>query len=114
MTPHQFFKCLADETRLRCLLLIAQEEELCVCELTGALDEIQPKVSRHLAQLRDCNLLAARRQGQWMFYRLHPDLPEWARSSLLQTLEGNGDFLAENLARLEKMGNRPERKAACC
>ena len=44
MNPVQFYKCLADETRLRCLLLIAQEEELCVCELTQAINEIQPKV----------------------------------------------------------------------
>ena len=41
-------KCLADETRLRMLLLISQEGELCVCELTSALNEGQSKVSRHL------------------------------------------------------------------
>ena len=63
MNPVQFYKCLSDETRLRCLLLIEQEGELCVCELTEALDEIQPKVSRHLAQLRKCELLIDRRQG---------------------------------------------------
>jgi hypothetical protein len=52
VNPVQFYKCLADETRLRCLLLIEHEQELCVCELMKAIDEIQPKVSRHLAQLR--------------------------------------------------------------
>ena len=46
MQPVDFYKCLADATRLRCLLLIHEEQELCVCELTAALDEIQPKVSR--------------------------------------------------------------------
>ena len=77
MTPEQFFKCLADETRCRSLLLIQQETELCVCELMAALDESQPKISRHLAQLRKCGRMEDRRQGQWVFYRIHPDLPAW-------------------------------------
>ena len=44
---------LADETRLRALVLLARNDELCVCELTSALDVVQPKVSRHLAALRE-------------------------------------------------------------
>ncbi|MEO9274926.1 metalloregulator ArsR/SmtB family transcription factor [Marinomonas sp. 5E14-1] len=52
MDPSLFFKALADDTRLRCLLLIKQFTELCVCELMEALNETQPKISRHLAQLR--------------------------------------------------------------
>ena len=69
LDPVIFFKQLADETRLRALLLITQEEELCVCELVAALDESQPKISRHLAQLRKTGLLEDRRQGHWIFYR---------------------------------------------
>ncbi|MDX9688544.1 ArsR/SmtB family transcription factor, partial [Halopseudomonas formosensis] len=61
LTPTTVFKCLADETRIRLMLLITREEELCVCELTCALNESQPKVSRHLAQLRNCGLLEDRR-----------------------------------------------------
>ena len=107
MNPVQFYKCLADETRLRCLLLIEQEQELCVCELTQALQEIQPKVSRHLAQLRKCGLLLDRRKGQWVFYRINPDLPDWARATLTSTLEGNEAFITDNLKSLADMGNRP-------
>ena len=114
MNPVQFYKCLADETRLRCLLLIAQEEELCVCELTQAIDEIQPKVSRHLAQLRKCELLLDRRQGQWVFYRINPDLPDWAKAVLSGTLASNHVFLAKNIRRLNKMGDRPARAQTCC
>lgn len=114
MNPVQFYKCLADETRLRCLLLIEHEQELCVCELTQAIDEIQPKVSRHLAQLRQCGLLIDRRQGQWVFYRVSPDLPDWAKTVLTQTLESNQAFLAANLKRLARMGDRPARAMACC
>ncbi|MEH6582299.1 MAG: metalloregulator ArsR/SmtB family transcription factor [Halioglobus sp.] len=114
MSPVQFYKCLADETRLRCLLLIAHEEELCVCELTQALADIQPKVSRHLAQLRKCGLLIDRRQGQWVFYRINSDLPQWARGTLTETLAGNKEFITDNLKSLREMGDRPERIRACC
>lgn len=114
MDALSFFKCLADDTRLRCLLLIEREQELCVCELTAALREIQPKISRHLAQLRQCKLVVDRRQGQWVFYRLHPALPGWARAVLRDTLEGNPAFLAHNLDLLHDMGDRPERARVCC
>lgn len=114
MNPIQFYKCLADETRLRCLMLIEHEEELCVCELTEALNESQPKVSRHLAQLRKCELLIDRKQGQWVYYRINPALPAWATSVLHQTNEANRAFLKENLANLFRMGDRPNRVANCC
>jgi ArsR family transcriptional regulator, arsenate/arsenite/antimonite-responsive transcriptional repressor len=114
VNPIQFYKCLSDETRLRCLLLIEHEQELCVCELMRAIDEIQPKVSRHLAQLRRCDLLLDRRQGQWVFYRINPALPDWAKTVLTQTLASNQVFLAKNIKRLNKMGDRPARAQACC
>lgn len=114
MNPVKFYKCLADETRLRSLLLIAREGELCVCELVEALEESQPKTSRHLAQLRNCGLLRDRRQGQWVFYRIEPSLPQWARGVLEQTAESDQEFLEENLRRLECMADRPERCGAAC
>ena len=114
MDPVQFYKCLADATRLRCLMLIQHEQELCVCELTEALQEIQPKVSRHLGQLRQCELLLDRRQGQWVYYRINPALPAWAQQVLGETLQGNPEFLAQSLKDLQRMGDRPTRKQACC
>ena len=111
MDPVQFYKCLADETRLRCLLLVEHEAELCVCELMQALDEIQPKVSRHLAQLRQCELLLDRKQGQWVFYRINPVLPAWAKSVLQATSEANMPFLKNNLVNLSRMNDRPHRAA---
>lgn len=112
LTPVQLFKCLADDTRARLMFLIVAEQELCVCELTCALDESQPKISRHLAQLRQCGLLADRRQGQWVHYRLHPDLPLWARAALDATRPAHE--AAMDLARLQGMGDRPARVATCC
>ncbi|MFZ6046721.1 metalloregulator ArsR/SmtB family transcription factor [Pseudomonas sp. CR3202] len=114
LTPTTVFKCLADETRVRLMLLITREEELCVCELTCALDESQPKVSRHLAQLRTCGLLADRRQGQWVYYRLHPDLPDWVRSVLSTALAANQHWMSPDARRLDAMGDRPERATFCC
>ena len=102
LTPPTVFKCLADETRTRLMLLIAAEGELCVCELTAALELSQPKISRHLAQLRTGGMLADRRQGQWVYYRLHP------------TLASNRHWLSADSRRLQQMGERPERNALCC
>ncbi|WP_018624864.1 metalloregulator ArsR/SmtB family transcription factor [Kangiella aquimarina] len=113
MEPTEFFKCLADETRLRSLLLIQQVSELCVCELMEALDESQPKVSRHLAQLRQCGLLLDRRDGKWVYYRLNPELPNWTTKVLAETAQSNQQFIASNLKRLKNMANRPERSLCC-
>ena len=113
MNPTLLFKCLSDETRVRATLLVASEGELCVCELMHALDESQPKVSRHLAQLRACGVLLDRRQGLWIYYRVNPDLPSWVHEVLQQTLRANSEWLQENTSRLHLMGDRPVR-AACC
>jgi ArsR family transcriptional regulator len=82
LDPVTVMKCLADETRLRLMLLIRARGELCVCDLHSALGESQPKVSRHLAQLRACGLLNDRRQGQWVFYGLPKGLPAWVEAIL--------------------------------
>ncbi len=113
MTPSALFKCLADDTRLRAVMLIVREGELCVCELMAALDDSQPKISRHLAQLRAAGLLLDRRQGLWVYYRLNPQLPTWVVDVLQSTSLGNSAGLLEDSARLEKMGQRPVR-ALCC
>ncbi|ABK46772.1 MULTISPECIES: metalloregulator ArsR/SmtB family transcription factor [Shewanella] len=114
MQPVAFFKALADETRLKCLLLIQREGELCVCELMAALSEIQPKISRHLAQLKKAGILVDRRQGQWVFYQINPELNAWCQQVLAQSCEANSAFLAESMQNLCSMGARPERAKACC
>ena len=107
MQPSVFFKCLADETRLKSLILISLNKELCVCELMAALDDSQPKVSRHLALLRREGLLTDRRQGQWVFYRLNDTLPQWAKDVVSQTASGNQLFIEPYVKRLADMVNRP-------
>lgn len=100
MNPCSFFKCLADDTRLSCLLLIAKAGEACVCDLMAALDLDQPKISRHLAQLRECEVLLNERRGKWVYYRIHPGLPPWARDVIHDTAEHNPDYLNRALQKL--------------
>ena len=113
-SPPILFKCLADATRTRVTLLILREGELCVCELIHALDDSQPKISRHLAQLRSCGLLVDRRQGQWIYYRINPALPAWVTQVLDTTLQANQPWLQDDALRLNAMGDRPQRASTCC
>ncbi len=115
LTPTQFFKCLSDETRLRCVTLLQKEGKLCVCELTVALALSQPKISRHLASLRQCGLLQDSREGQWVYYQINPALPVWASpllSHALDAVESTEKFRLD-LKRLQTMENRPD-SALCC
>ncbi len=104
------FRALADKTRLRCLALLMTEGELCVCELTEAIGLSQPKVSRHLATLRTVGVVDDRRSGQWIYYRLHPDLPAWVRRVLRAAfLAANSDrtFSADRTA-FRRITRRPK------
>ncbi len=109
MQCRQFFQLLSDDTRLRSLMLLQQEGELCVCELVHALGVIQPKVSRHLAVLRDYGVVADRRSGRWIYYQIHPDLPEWARQVIDVTVskQATREPFVNDLAVLSEMPNRP-------
>ncbi|MDY7219262.1 metalloregulator ArsR/SmtB family transcription factor [Denitrificimonas sp. JX-1] len=112
-TPTEVFKSLADDTRARIVLLITAEGELCVCELTESLQEAQPKISRHLAVLRTSGVLLDRRQGQWIYYRLHPELPAWVLSILKATLAANQHWLVDDLQRLQAMNRGPSNEPIC-
>ncbi|WP_353141835.1 metalloregulator ArsR/SmtB family transcription factor [Acinetobacter pragensis] len=82
MDQADFFKCLSDPTRLDILKLILARENVCVCEITAQLQLNQPKISRHLALLRNFSILLDERKGQWVYYRLNPNLPAWANAVL--------------------------------
>lgn len=81
------FATLADPIRLRCIALIWGEGELCVCELVAALDLPQPKISRHLAVMRDAGILRDRRAAQWVLYALAPEMPTWSRAMIGAAVE---------------------------
>lgn len=111
MNPCTFFKCLADDTRLKSLLLIAKTGEACVCDLMQALELDQPKTSRHLAQLRKCEILIDERRGKWVFYKIHPALPTWAHDVIVKAAESNDSYFK---AALQKLLASQSSTLSCC
>ncbi|MCW8928952.1 MAG: metalloregulator ArsR/SmtB family transcription factor [Gammaproteobacteria bacterium] len=69
------FKSLSEPVRLRIIWLLLEKGELCVCELVDALELSQSVVSRHLAYLRNNQLVSAKREGAWMYYKINPQTP---------------------------------------
>jgi ArsR family transcriptional regulator, arsenate/arsenite/antimonite-responsive transcriptional repressor len=102
----KLFRALADSTRLR-LLNLMNGREVCVCYFVEILKTSQPKISRHLAYLRRAGIVAARRDGKWMHYRLVPP-PSHAGKEILEqalhALEKDKRFQAD----------RERLRLACC
>jgi len=102
--PTSLFSAFADETRLRILNLLAAGE-LCVCDLCDVLEEIQPKVSRHLATLRRVGLVEVRREGKWKYYSI-AEAPSPLHGVLLgcvQSCLGELEELSRDRARLRAL-----------
>lgn len=95
------FKALSDETRLRILKLL-ENGELCVCDIVAALDMIQPKVSFHLAVLKEAGLIKDRKQGKWVHYSID-DADIFRRFLLLSIFERiSPESVAEDRKRLKE------------
>ena len=110
LTMDDFFKVLADETRLRCLAIIFEHREVCVCELIHALKLPQSKISRHLSIMKLNNIVNQRRQGQWVLYSMHPELSAFKKSIIQTTikeLKKQDRFIKDN-KKLIEMCDRPE------
>ncbi|WP_075181761.1 metalloregulator ArsR/SmtB family transcription factor [Pantoea sp. 1.19] len=82
LQPLQLFKILSDETRLAIVMLLRESGEMCVCDICGATSASQPKISRHMAILREAELVLDRREGKWIHYRLSPHMPAWAAETI--------------------------------
>ena len=102
----RFFQALGDRTRLRLLNLLG-DQEVCVCYFVEILGGPQPKISRHLAYLRSAGVVAARRDGKWMHYRIVMPPHSGAARILRQTL----DWLKEEKA---MQADRTRLQQACC
>jgi ArsR family transcriptional regulator, arsenate/arsenite/antimonite-responsive transcriptional repressor len=100
------FRALADPTRLRILNLLA-DRELCVCYFVEILRLSQPKISRHLAYLRRAGIVASRREGKWMHYRLAKPKDRAAGAILREALKHlrNQPSMRQDVSRLA---------SACC
>jgi len=106
MDLEALFRALADRTRLRILNLM-RDQEVCVCYFVEILKTSQPKISRHLAYLRRAGIVAARRSGTWMHYRIAVPKEAAAAEILREVLEALADDreMRNDLVRLER---------ACC
>jgi ArsR family transcriptional regulator len=80
------FKALADQTRLRILALLGNNE-VCVCHIHDSLGIPQPTASRHLAYLRKSGLVAARRDGVWMHYEVSRSLSPAVRGVVAAAMD---------------------------
>ena len=96
-----FYKMLSDETRLRIIILL-YHQELCVCEICGILNLSQPKVSKHLAKLRDTGFVKDDRKEQFIFYRLNLEdkVLKDTVQSIIDNLENYPDFQRD----IERLG----------
>ena len=104
-----FFRALADRTRLR-LLNLMRNDEVCVCFFVEILKTNQPKISRHLAYLRRAGIVGARREGQWMHYRVadptDPDAAQLLKDVL--TWLANDQEMQRDRERLVKICCAPQ------
>jgi ArsR family transcriptional regulator len=102
----RLFASLADPTRLR-LLNLMNGQEVCVCYFVEILKQGQPKISRHLAYLRNAGVVSARREGKWMHYSI-----EWpqdaAAASIFSAVMGSLKSDREMQADRERLSR------ACC
>jgi ArsR family transcriptional regulator len=109
------YRCLCDPTRLRILNLL-RDGELCVCHIQEILGESQVKVSKHLAYLRAHGMAEARREGNWMVYRL-PRRPSGGISANLACLQDCARevrVFGRDSARLRSLKAKFERSSPIC
>jgi ArsR family transcriptional regulator, arsenate/arsenite/antimonite-responsive transcriptional repressor len=106
----RLFAALADPTRLR-LLNLMNGREVCVCYFVEILNQSQPKISRHLAYLRNAGMVSARREGKWMHYSIERPEDGGAAAVLdaaLRSFEADREMQLD-LARLDKACCVPQR-----
>lgn len=109
----QILKALSDPIRLRIILLLQAEGELCVCDLMAVLKLPQSTVSRHLAYLRKTCWVDTRREGVWMHYQLSRESCQMCQE-LLDTLKRNVSALPEAISDRKTLAEFNETKSPTC
>lgn len=101
--PTEVFKALSDKTRLRILKILVSmpHEEVCLCEMTDALQEPEPNVSRHLKALRQSGLLVAEKEGRWVYHRLVPSKKMEIFYHVITKLPDKDGFFKKDLSRFK-------------
>ena len=86
----QLLAALADPTRMEIMRELAGSPEVCACDFTSCCDVSQPTVSHHLKVLRDAGAVVSERRGNWVWYRIAPNLPERLGGITGGLVPGNG------------------------
>ncbi|MBT2571489.1 metalloregulator ArsR/SmtB family transcription factor [Planococcus sp. ISL-110] len=96
-------KIFSDETRLRIIILLAQQE-LCVCQISGILDVSQPTISKNLSKLRDTNLVVDERKEKFVYYKLRMENAVFANivKNIVDTLNEYPQLLLDKSRLVDK------------
>lgn len=94
----RILQAIADPTRVRALLAL-RDGELCVCQLIALLRLAPSTVSKHLSILKGAGLVAARKEGRWIYYRLADAVAGGAPAAASVTLS----YLAQLLGDTEQV-----------
>ena len=94
---------IADPTRLAIVRQLARDAETCACDFTSCCDVGQPTVSHHLRVLREAGVVTSERRGQWIFYRLAPDVAD-RLGAVARTLVSGGLVTVSDLVARRQAG----------
>jgi len=103
----RLLSALADPTRLAIVRQLARDTETCACDLTDCCDVGQPTVSHHLRVLREAGVVTSERRGQWIFYRLAPDVADRLGALARDLVPGGLTPVADLVARRSRPGPTP-------
>jgi ArsR family transcriptional regulator len=109
ITYAKVFATLGNESRLRCLNLVAKHDEVCVCEAVDTLKIPQPAASKAFKALKEAGLLQDRRDANWTYYQLDPAMPKWLRSVVfvaMREIDQSKLFAADD----ERFARKPNRR----
>ena len=107
----QIFKLLSDDTRLRMMLLLFQQD-LCVCEISGVLNVPQPRVSKNLSKLRDLNLVSDERKDKFVYYSLKKD--HTLLSDILQQIMDQQEDYPQVQMDIKRLQDKDQYSNICC
>lgn len=112
---NELYLAFSDPTRLRVLNLLSAGE-LCVCQLVYVLGMSQPKISRHLAVLREVGLVNDRKDGRWVYYSLAAPATMLHKQLMasVETCRADAEILADDLQRLKRAPRNLGQEAVCC
>jgi DNA-binding transcriptional ArsR family regulator len=103
----RLLSALADPTRLAIVRQLARGTETCACDLTDCCDVGQPTVSHHLRVLREAGVVTSERRGQWIFYRLAPDVADRLGALARDLVPGGLVPVADLVAQRSRRGPTP-------